>query len=84
MKILSSLPSKFPQTFARSDTVGEMQVTNQGQSSLELRSEAENVPVVLEYPDGIPSQSLGPVDQGRRAWTVLIAGVVFEALFWGE
>ncbi|KAI1103895.1 MFS general substrate transporter [Jackrogersella minutella] len=30
-----------------------------------------------------PSQELKPVDRGRDAWTVLIAGLVFEALFWG-
>ncbi|KAI1477812.1 major facilitator superfamily domain-containing protein [Daldinia eschscholtzii] len=28
-------------------------------------------------------QELKPVDRGRDAWTVLIAGVVFEAMFWG-
>ena len=28
-------------------------------------------------------QELQPVDRGRDAWTVLIAGFVFEALFWG-
>ena len=26
---------------------------------------------------------LGPVDGGRKAWTVLIAGIVYEAVFWG-
>ncbi|KAL3490190.1 MFS general substrate transporter [Aspergillus germanicus] len=29
------------------------------------------------------SGELKPTDRGRHAWTVLIAGVVFEALFWG-
>lgn len=29
-------------------------------------------------------QELKPVDRGRDAWIVLIAGFVFEALFWGE
>ncbi|KAL2798029.1 MFS general substrate transporter [Aspergillus keveii] len=29
------------------------------------------------------SLELKPTDRGRHAWTVLIAGVVFEALFWG-
>ncbi|KAJ8098320.1 MFS general substrate transporter [Lipomyces tetrasporus] len=28
-------------------------------------------------------QELKPVDQGRDAWVVLIAGFVFEAVFWG-
>ncbi|VUC26994.1 unnamed protein product [Clonostachys rosea] len=28
-------------------------------------------------------QELKPVDRGRDAWVVLIAGFVFEALFWG-
>ena len=28
-------------------------------------------------------QQLKPVDRGRAAWTVLAAGFVFEALFWG-
>jgi hypothetical protein len=30
------------------------------------------------------SLELKPSDRGRHAWTVLIAGVVFEALFWGS
>lgn len=29
-------------------------------------------------------QSLKPVDTGRDAWTVLVAGIAFEALFWGK
>lgn len=28
-------------------------------------------------------QELKPVDRGKDAWTVLIAGIAFEALFWG-
>lgn len=28
-------------------------------------------------------EELNPVDRGRDAWTVLIAGFAFEALFWG-
>ncbi|OAA59575.1 Major facilitator superfamily domain, general substrate transporter [Niveomyces insectorum RCEF 264] len=36
----------------------------------------------LEYQEGEAFQ-LSPVDRGRDAWTVLIAGIVFEALFWG-
>lgn len=31
-----------------------------------------------------PWQELRPVDGGRDAWVVLIAGFVFEALFWGK
>ncbi|RYP20273.1 hypothetical protein DL767_009484 [Monosporascus sp. MG133] len=30
-----------------------------------------------------PQQELKPADSGRDAWVVLIAGFVFEALFWG-
>jgi hypothetical protein len=30
-----------------------------------------------------PIQQLKPADRGRDAWTVLIAGIAFEALFWG-
>lgn len=58
-------------------------MTNQDRNSVEHRSPAGNALAEFETPDDIPSQSLEPVDQGRRAWTVLIAGVVFEALFWG-
>lgn len=61
-----------------------MCVTNQDRNSVEHRSLAGNALAEFETPDDIPSQSLEPVDQGRRAWTVLIAGVVFEALFWGR
>ncbi|KAK1145791.1 hypothetical protein N8T08_004032 [Aspergillus melleus] len=55
----------------------------QHRDSVELRAQPENAFVDLEPPDDVFSQSLGPVDQGKRAWTVLIAGVVFEAFFWG-
>lgn len=38
-----------------------------------------------EQPDGeTNAQELKPVDRGRDAWVVLIAAVVFEALFWGR
>ena len=30
------------------------------------------------------SQQLKPVDGGKDAWIVLIAGIVFEAFFWGK
>ncbi|OTB08894.1 hypothetical protein M426DRAFT_51722 [Hypoxylon sp. CI-4A] len=33
--------------------------------------------------EGGPPQELKPVDGGRDAWTMLIASLVFEALFWG-
>ena len=33
--------------------------------------------------EGILPQQLKPADRGRDAWTVLIAGFIFEALFWG-
>ncbi|KAI5459709.1 major facilitator superfamily domain-containing protein [Mariannaea sp. PMI_226] len=36
----------------------------------------------LDSHRGLP-QELKPADRGRDAWTVLIAGFVFEALFWG-
>ncbi|KAK5989739.1 MFS transporter asaE-like protein [Cladobotryum mycophilum] len=41
-------------------------------------SETEN-----EFQQGTQSQQLKPVDRGRDAWTVLIAGFIFDALFWG-
>ena len=31
----------------------------------------------------IAAQELKPVDRGRDAWTVLVAAVMFEAVFWG-
>ncbi|KAE8383719.1 MFS general substrate transporter [Aspergillus bertholletiae] len=51
-------------------------------NSVELQSQPETALFGLEPSDEV-SQSLGPVDQGRQAWTVLIAGVTFEAIFWG-
>lgn len=60
-----------------------MREENKHQDALGLHSQTKNEPLDLEYSDGIFSQSLAPIDQGRRAWTVLIAGVIFEALFWG-
>ncbi|KAE8166046.1 MFS general substrate transporter [Aspergillus tamarii] len=60
-----------------------MREGNKHQDALGLHSQTKNEPLDLEYSDGIFSQSLAPIDQGRRAWTVLIAGVIFEALFWG-
>lgn len=32
---------------------------------------------------GVSSHSLKRADGGREAWTVLISGFIFEALFWG-
>jgi hypothetical protein len=32
----------------------------------------------------VSPQELKPVDGGRDAWTVLIAGFIFEAIFWGN
>ncbi|PSR85467.1 major facilitator superfamily domain-containing protein [Coniella lustricola] len=36
-----------------------------------------------ELDRGANAQELKPVDRGRDAWVVLIAAVVFEAMFWG-
>jgi hypothetical protein len=30
------------------------------------------------------TQQLKPVDGGKDAWIVLIAGIIFEAFFWGR
>lgn len=52
---------------------------------------SESTDIRLNSPDNEPdshqlalNQELKPVDRGRDAWTVLIAGFVFEALFWGR
>lgn len=37
-----------------------------------------------EEPAGPQVQRLKPADKGRDAWTMLIASLVFEALFWGN
>ncbi|KAH8801394.1 major facilitator superfamily domain-containing protein [Xylogone sp. PMI_703] len=48
-------------------------------TEIELRSPDNQ----LDGPRGAVLQELKPVDRGRDAWTVLIAGIAFEALFWG-
>ncbi|KAL3449066.1 MFS general substrate transporter [Aspergillus insuetus] len=50
------------------------------QDSFELQPQGS--PHDHDYPQRA-SVELKPTDRGRHAWTVLIAGVVFEALFWG-
>ena len=52
-------------------------------SVYELQSRAPTVEGAYEQIEGTPSQELKPADRGRDAWTILIAGVIFEALFWG-
>ncbi|KAI1134467.1 MFS general substrate transporter [Hypoxylon sp. FL0543] len=51
--------------------------------SLELTERPRDLAYSHAGPEGGSSQELRPVDRGRDAWTVLIAGLVFEALFWG-
>ena len=48
------------------------------QQSFSANSGRHNAAVDQVFP-----QELKPVDKGRAAWTVLAAGFVFEALFWG-
>lgn len=50
----------------------------------ELQSRAQHADDTHEEPEGTSSQTLEPTDGGRYAWTVLLAGVTFEALFWGS
>lgn len=50
----------------------EIELDSRRLGSLHSRDDAE-----------LPRQELKPTDKGRDAWTVLIAGFVFEALFWG-
>ncbi|KAF7562857.1 hypothetical protein G7046_g1294 [Stylonectria norvegica] len=57
-------------------------------SNVELEPQATRTQQAQESQDsseeaGINSQQLKPVDGGRDAWTVLIAGFVFESIFWG-
>ncbi|KAI1409063.1 MFS general substrate transporter [Hypoxylon sp. FL1857] len=62
----------------------KMRNTEEGQvPSLELQERPQDPPYNHDGPEGGLSQELKPVDRGRDAWTVLIAGLVFEALFWG-
>ncbi|OTA63148.1 MFS general substrate transporter [Hypoxylon sp. EC38] len=51
--------------------------------SLELQERPQDLTYNDGGREGGSSQELKPVDRGRDAWTVLIAGLVFEALFWG-
>lgn len=52
-------------------------------SEFELRWQPQSFEDAHNRPESTLSQELKPADRGRHAWTVLIAGVVFEALFWG-
>jgi hypothetical protein len=52
----------------------------------EIQDSFELQPQALDHGHDYPRRAsieLKPTDRGRHAWTVLIAGVVFEALFWG-
>ncbi|KAI0833944.1 MFS general substrate transporter [Hypoxylon sp. FL0890] len=51
--------------------------------SLELQERPQDPAYSQAGPEDGTSQELRPVDRGRDAWTVLMAGLVFEALFWG-
>ncbi|PLB37621.1 MFS general substrate transporter [Aspergillus candidus] len=51
-------------------------------SAIELQSSLHRLDNEA-LPASTSVQELDPTDGGRPAWTVLIAGVVFEALFWG-
>ena len=56
-------------------------------ASLELQPQQGQQPdsgIDGDYPSTAPLQELKPVDRGRDAWVVLLAGFVFEALFWGS
>lgn len=73
-----------------------MRSSEEGRSSayeLEAREDQEVTlesyrSIASEYNDspreGALMQELGRVDGGRQAWTVLVAGVIFEAMFWGK
>lgn len=54
--------------------------------ALELRTPVSEIPPQTQHDhvaEDTALQGLKPVDGGRDAWTVLIAGFIFEALFWG-
>lgn len=53
-------------------------------SSFQLQAQSDRLSEDYSLPEGVPTQRLEPTDGGRHAWTILIAGVVFEALFWGR
>lgn len=66
-----------------------MQALEDNANLHELRSRADSRNLDsrnLESTEPLTSlpQVLKPVDRGRDAWTVLIAGFVFEAIFWGK
>lgn len=46
--------------------------------------EASDIDDIHPNPSEAAISALKPVDGGRDAWTMLIAGFVFEALFWGR
>jgi hypothetical protein len=50
---------------------------------LESQPEASSLDAEFVSGEGAEFHELRPVDRGRDAWTVLIAGVIVEALFWG-
>jgi thiol:disulfide interchange protein len=55
-------------------------VTEWETQPLELQTQTQHQ---SEEPTNPEASVLKPVDRGRDAWTVLIAGFIFEALFWG-
>ncbi|KAI0897092.1 MFS general substrate transporter [Annulohypoxylon nitens] len=61
-----------------------MSCTEVQDTDLELQERSQ---ILVSHNDVVdergPPQELKPVDGGRDAWTVLIAGLVFEAFFWG-
>lgn len=53
---------------------------NAGEQSTQTSEENGQVSQANE----VPARQLSPVDGGWPAWTVLIAGFIFEALLWGQ
>ena len=52
-------------------------------STFQLQSQAGGLDEDPFSHDTVPTTRLERTDGGQRAWTILIAGVIFEALFWG-
>lgn len=57
---------------------------------IEMQAPHSTAPLTSQRPNSLRvgsanavAQELKPVDRGRDAWIVLLAGFVFEALFWG-
>ena len=54
-------------------------ITSPRLSSQQQHHDAERIECGSTSP-----QELKPVDGGRDAWMILIAGIVYEAIFWGK